>query len=59
MYIGTIFWMLMILAFVLGVFIYWPTDGHTIFWGGAGMSLFQFVLFALLGWKVFGPAVKG
>jgi len=54
---GVIFWVLMILVFVFGVFSHW--GGGSINYMSAGMSLLQFVLFALLGWQVFGPAVHG
>ena len=51
MSIGLLFWVLMILWLVFGP---WP------FWGAnafrpIGFSLLTFILFALLGWQVFGP----
>jgi len=57
---GLIFWVLMLLWLLFGVLVFWPRGG-----GGAmafaplGGTLLQFVLFGLLGWQVFGPAVKG
>lgn len=51
--IGTVFWMLMILAILawLGA-LWWPAIPA---WSGTALV---FVLFALLGWKVFGPALR-
>lgn len=54
---GTIFWVLMIITLVLGIFMHW--GGGQINYASAGMSLLEYVLFALLGWQVFGPAVHG
>jgi hypothetical protein len=47
----------MIVLFILAVGTYW---GHppASYWG-VGMTAVQYVLFGLLGWQVFGPAVKG
>jgi hypothetical protein len=57
--IGYIFWTLMILWFVFGL--YWNRPGPAnpgATWGDMGGHFLQFVLFALLGWHVFGPVVK-
>lgn len=55
-----VFWLLMLLWLIFALWIQWPVDGHTgVRWfGGVGGSLLEFVLFALLGWQVFGSAVK-
>lgn len=55
-----IFWVLMLLWLILGFYWYWPVGNV----GGAayiglGLPLLIFILLALLGWQVFGPAVKG
>jgi hypothetical protein len=50
--IGMIFWVLMLLWLVFGVWRDWGNQ-----WAMGG-SLLQFVLFLLLGWHVFGAAVK-
>lgn len=56
MEIGFIFWLLMLLS----LFFYWWGN-----WGGGlaywpqGNGFLMFVLFFLLGWKVFGFAVHG
>lgn len=53
---GSLFWMLMILLF-LGVIgpMFYPEQA----WVRFGSSVFAFVLIGLLGWEVYGPAVKG
>lgn len=53
MQIGLLFWVLWIIALVFGLYTNranWPT------W--AGGSLLYFVLIGLLGWAVFGSAIK-
>lgn len=54
---GTVFWVLMILWFILALAGYFG-DGVLVRWSLAGNSALTFVLFGLLGWKVFGPAIK-
>ena len=34
-----------------------PASGQPWNWGSVGMSLIVWVLLALLGWQVFGPAI--
>lgn len=51
---GLIFWILMLVWLVCGLGIYLGGYLHLAPVG----ALFQFILFALLGWQVFGPAVK-
>jgi hypothetical protein len=55
---GLIFWILMLLVLVL-----WLWNGMSTFRSGSygilGGNLVEFILFGLLGWNVFGPAVKG
>lgn len=56
MRMGVIFWVLMLLWMVFGIFgMWWPGLGPYQ-WYGHG--LFLFVLFVLLGWKCFGPPVQ-
>jgi hypothetical protein len=58
--IGLIFWLLMILWLIFGL-------GLQFGWFGAagpqagiwGNTLLLFLLFGLLGWRVFGPAISG
>lgn len=55
---GNIFWGLMILWFIFGLFGYFGTGTYAK-WSLTGNDLLTFVLLGLLGWKVFGPAIKG
>jgi len=52
MAIGLIFWVLMLLWLVLGVY---TNRANIAAWAPNGLLIF--ILFALLGWAVFGPAV--
>lgn len=58
MTIGFLFWLLMILWFLFGL--YW---NRTAFAGGDysvfGGNLLLFILLFLLGWKVFGFVIQG
>jgi hypothetical protein len=53
--IGLLFWILMIL-WIVSTFGTWyqPSVGYWSY----GSSLFQLVLFFLLGWQVFGPMLR-
>lgn len=53
---SAIFWMLMILMFILMVGSVSWTD---YVWLRFAPGIMVFILLALLGWKVYGPAVKG
>ncbi len=54
---GALFWVLMILWFLFGLWAFWPGGG-----GGnyrpLGFNTLLFVLLGLLGWQTFGAAVK-
>jgi len=58
MSLGVLFWILMIFALLFSVWWYWP--GRAAIAGPYGMfnGLLPWVLFAILGWQVFGAAVK-
>jgi hypothetical protein len=58
MSIGLIFWILMLLWLVLGLWMNWP-GRPALPYGMVGSTLLLFVLFLILGWKVFGPAIHG
>lgn len=58
MTIGLIFWVLMLIWLVMGFWLYWPGRPAQAY-GAIGDRLFLFILFLLLGWKVFGPAIQG
>ena len=51
---GLIFWILMLLWLVYGVWGYWAGP-QPYYWHGHGVLLF--ILFLLLGWKIFGAPV--
>jgi hypothetical protein len=52
---GLIFWILMLLWLVFGIWGYWQSNPPG--WWFAGNSVFLFILFLLLGWKTFGAPV--
>lgn len=54
---GLLFWILMILWLVFGFYVNWG-GVQAGSYGWAGNHLLLFVLFALLGWKVFGPPIQ-
>jgi hypothetical protein len=53
---GTIFWLLMILWLLFGLWAFWPSGGGN--FRPLGFNALLFVLLALLGWQTYGPAVK-
>ena len=57
MTIGLLFWVIMIIWLLFGLFTYWPAPGTRPYPLGGHIVLW--VLLALLGWKVFGPALHG
>lgn len=50
-----IFWLLMILWLIFALII--PSVNHFVWSWGFGGSILEFVLFGLLGWKVFGQPI--
>lgn len=49
----------MLLWLLLGFWAYWPaTGGSPAAYAPLGGNLMLFILLALLGWKVFGPALR-
>ena len=55
MSLGLAFWILMLIWFVFGIFIhFYPAT-----YGVLGNTVLLFVLFLLLGWKVFGAPLHG
>lgn len=57
---GYIFWGLMFLWLIFGLYWYWPTGPAAIgvVYLPVGGHVIMFILFALLGWQVFGKAVQ-
>jgi hypothetical protein len=56
-----VFWFLMLLWLLFGLWWYWPPAAAVGLagYGGLGVPLLVFLLFAVLGWQVFGSPVKG
>ena len=55
--IGILFWVLMILWFIFGL--YWNgADIRGGNYGWLGGNVLLFVLLGLIGWKVFGPVLQ-
>lgn len=55
MSISLLFWVIMIIWFLFGIWQSWPitgTNGRTV-----GGHIVLFILLALLGWQVFGAAI--
>lgn len=55
--IGILFWVLMILWFIFGLYV-GREDIQGGKYGVLGGSLLLFVLLALIGWKLFGPVLQ-
>ncbi len=49
---GLLFWILMILWFIFGLYLSWPVGPPF------GTTVLLFVLLALLGWQVFGKPIQ-
>ena len=58
MRIGSLFWILMILWFIFGLWLLWPASGGSAAYGPMGGNLLLFILLGLLGWKSFGAPLK-
>lgn len=56
--IGMIFWLLMILWFIFGLYWNWPAQPGPSGFGGLGGHLLLFILFFIVGWKLFGFVVQ-
>ena len=54
---GLIFWILMLIWFVFGFVVHFGIIGTP--YSILGGALLLFILFALLGWQVFGPPIHG
>jgi hypothetical protein len=62
MTIGFLFWLLMLLWLIFGLYWTWPTSPQPGTWapyGPFGSSLLLFILLFLLGWKNFGFPIHG
>jgi hypothetical protein len=54
---GLIFWVLMLIWFVFSFVVHFGLIGAP--YSLIGGALLLFILFALLGWQVFGPPIRG
>jgi hypothetical protein len=50
------FWILMLIWLIVGIAYHFALLGTYGLWG---IALIPFLLFALLGWQVFGPPLRG
>jgi hypothetical protein len=57
MTMGVLFWVIMLIWLIFGIFTYWPAAGGPPY--PLGGHIILWILLALLGWKVFGPALHG
>jgi len=57
MSIGLVFWILMLLWLVLGLWWHWPATSAS--YPVVGFNLLLFILLLLLGWHSFGPPIHG
>ena len=59
--LGILFWTLMIIWFVFGVWWAWPGQAQAPYAGyfPIGNTVLLFILFLLLGWHAFGPPIHG
>jgi len=53
MSIALLFWIIMLVWLIFGLWSQWPAGGPT----GIGNVIVLWILLALLGWHVFGPAL--
>jgi hypothetical protein len=53
---GIWFWIIMVVVLLFGFILVWPVGALTTTMGG--VSFIVWILFALIGWKVFGPPIQ-
>lgn len=59
MSMGLVFWILMLIWLIFGLGLQFGWFGPNQTYAVWGNTLLLFILFVLLGWKVFGPAIAG
>lgn len=55
---GVLFWVLMVLWLLFGLYWHWPKEPGPAGFGIMGGNLLLFILLGLLGWRVFGPVLQ-
>ncbi len=55
---GMIYWLLMILWFLFGLYWNWPTEPGSKGFGPLGGNLLLFCLLFIIGWKMFGFVIQ-
>ncbi len=55
---GILFWVIMLLWLLFGLYGARPAAGQQWNYGLLGGTLMEFILFMLLGWKTFGPPLQ-
>jgi hypothetical protein len=59
MKIGLLFWILMLVWLLFGLWSQWPSgSGSALTYGPVGGALLLFLVVGLLGWKVFGAPLQ-
>jgi len=59
MKIGLLFWILMLVWLLFGLWSQWPAgSGGVVAYGPVGGSLLLFILIGILGWKLFGAPLQ-
>lgn len=59
MTIGVLFWILMLLWLLFGLYTSWSASPGRPGYVLIGGHLLTFILFFLIGWRIFGPPVHG
>lgn len=57
MSVSLLFWIIMLIWLIFGIFTYWPAGGARPWPLGGHVVLW--ILLALLGWRVFGAPLQG
>lgn len=55
---GILFYVLMLIWFIFGLYWNWPRDQAAPGYGLIGGNLMLFILLLLLGWRTFGPPLQ-
>jgi hypothetical protein len=58
MRIGVLFWILMVVWLLFGLWWQWPSGTGAAAFGPVGGSVLLFLVIGILGWKVFGAPLR-